>query len=73
METRRFVMLDMLNTVSGNKYDRSYPCVQIIYPSDMNSYIDNRAATKFHPENGLKHKERKKNPFTISLNLDTEY
>ena len=65
-------MLDALDTVSGKEFDRSYPCVQIIYLSDMNSCHDNQAADS-HPENGLTHRERKKYLFTISLNADADY
>ena len=72
MESKHFIILDVLDTVSGKEFDKSYPYVQIIYPSDMNSYHDNRVAGS-HPENGLTHKERKKYLFTISLNLDADY
>ena len=57
IETKHFIMLDILDTVNGEEFDRSYPCVQIIYPSDMNSCQDNRDAES-HPENGLTHRER---------------
>lgn len=72
LETNHFIMLDVLDSVSWKEFDRSYPCVQIIYPSDKNSYQDNRASEN-HPENGLTHNERKKYLFTISLNLDADY
>jgi hypothetical protein len=72
METDHFVMLDALNTVGGNEPDRSYPYVQIVYPSIMNSYPDNKV-TGSHPENGLKHKEREKHSFTITLSVDADY
>lgn len=72
IETNHFIMLDKLNTVSENEFDRSYPKVQIVYPSSMNSYPDNKV-TESHPENGLTYKERRKYLFTISLNLDANY
>ena len=72
IEADHFIMLDVRDTLSGKEFDRSYPCVQIIYPPDMNSYQNNRAAES-HPENRLTHKESKKYLFTISLNLDTDY
>lgn len=72
MLAEHFIMLDELNTVHGSKIDRGYPCVQIIYPLDMNSYQANRDA-EGHPENGLTHKDSKKYLFTISLNLDADY
>jgi hypothetical protein len=72
IEAEHFIMLDELNTVSGNEFDRSYPYVQIIYPSDMNSCQGNRDAGS-HPENRLSHKERRKYFSTITLNLDPDY
>lgn len=72
IETDHFIMLDALDTVSGKEFDRSYPYVQIIYPSSMNSYPDNKVA-RSHPENVLTHKERRKYYSTITLNLDTDY
>jgi len=72
IEAEHFIMLDVVNTVSGNEFDRSYPKVQIIYPSSMNSYPDKKV-TESHPENGLTHKERRKYFSTITLNLDTDY
>ena len=72
IEAERFIMLDVVNTVSGNEFDRSYPYVQIVYPSIMNSYLGNKA-NESHPENGLKHKKREKHPFTITLSVDADY
>jgi len=72
IEAGHFIMLDALDTVSGNEFDRSYPCVQIIYPLDMNSSHDYQVADG-HPENGLTHRERKKYLFTITLNVDADY
>ena len=71
-EAEHFIMLDVLDTANVNEFDRSHPYVQIIYPSDMNSYFDNKAAES-HPENGLTHRERKKYFFTISLNVDADH
>lgn len=72
IKPEHFIMLDVVNTVSGNEFDRSYLRVQIVYPPGMNSYTDNKI-TESHPENGLTHKERRKYFFTITLNLDTDY
>ncbi len=72
IQAKHFVMLDVLDTISGKEFDRSNPCVQIIYPSDMISYQDNKTAES-HPENGLTRKERKKYLLTISINVDTDY
>lgn len=72
IEADHFIMLDVSNTVSGNEFDRSYPFVQIVYPSNENSIPDNNG-NRSHPENGLTNRERKKYLFTISLNVDTDY
>jgi len=72
MEADHFIMLDVSNTVSGNEFDRSYPYVQIVYPSKQNTYLDNKG-TDSHPENGLKYREKRKYFSTITLNFDTDY
>ena len=72
MEAEHFIKLNELNTVNGNEFDRRYPYVQIVYPSNMISYLDNKA-NESHPENGLTHKERRKYLFTITLNPDANY
>jgi len=72
LEADHFVMLDVVNTVSGIELDRSYPYVQIVYPSDENSCLDNKT-NENNPENGLTHKERRKYLSVITLNLDTDY
>ncbi len=71
-EAEHFIMLDVVDTISENEFDRSYPYVQIVYPSSMNSYPDNKF-TGDHPENGLTQKERRRYFSTISLNLDADY
>ena len=72
IESGHFIMLDELNTVSGNEFDRSYPFVQIVYPSNEDSSSDNNG-NRSHPENGLTNRERRKYIFTISLNVDADY
>lgn len=72
VETDHFIMLDELNAVRGNEFDRSYPKVQIVYPSSMNSYPDNKV-NENNPENGLTHTKKRKYLFTITLNLDADY
>ena len=72
LESDHFVMLDVVNTVSGNELDRSYPYVQIVNPSSMNAYL-NIIANESHPENRLTHNERRKYLSTITLNLDADY
>lgn len=70
IEANHFIMLDVLNTVSGNEFDRSYPYVQIIYPSNQNTNLDNKGNGS-HPENELTYRERRKYFFAITLNVDT--
>jgi hypothetical protein len=64
-------MLDELNTKSGNKFDRSYPQVQIVNPSNGNSYLNNESRES-HSENIRKHEEREKPLFAITLIVDTD-
>lgn len=71
MESKHFIILDKLNTVNGNEFDRSFPYVQIVYPPNQNTYLDNQTAES-HPENGLTYRERKKYLFTITLNVDPD-
>jgi len=71
LETDHFIILDESNTVRGNEFDRSYPKVQIVYPSSMNSHPDNKV-TESRPKNGLNYKEKEKHPFTITLSVDAE-
>lgn len=70
METDHFIILDRLNTVSGNEFDRSCPQVQIVYPLNQNSYPDKKD-TESYPENGLTYSERRKYLYTITLNVDS--
>jgi len=72
MEAEHFIILDELNTVSGNEFDRSYPYVQIVYPSNQNTYLDNQHAES-HQKNRLTYKQRGKYLFTITLNVDADY
>jgi len=72
IEAEHFIMLDVVDTISENEFDRSCPYVQIVYPSIMNSCLGNKA-NESHPENRLNDKERRKYFSTITLNLDTDY
>ena len=71
-EAEHFIMLDVPNTVSGNEFDRSYPYVQIVFPSSENSYCDKKVREN-HPENRLTNRERRKYFFSIALNVDSDY
>ena len=71
-EAEHFIMLDVPNTINGNEFDRSYPYVQIVYPSNEDSFSDNND-NRSHPENGLTPSERRKYFFSIALNFDSDY
>ena len=72
IEAEHFIMLDIPDTVSGNEFDRSYPYVQIVFPSNENSY-GNEKVSENHPENGLAIRERRKHFCSIALNVDSDY
>ena len=71
-EAEHFIMLDVPNTINGNEFDRSYPYVQIVIPSNENSYCDEKVREN-HPENGLTNRERRKYFCSIALNVDSDY
>jgi hypothetical protein len=71
MKTDHFIILDDSNTVSGYDFDRSYPKVQIICPANGNASPDNEAAESYY-ENVSEHRERDKQSFTITLNVDSD-
>jgi|GEM_PF-1927742 hypothetical protein len=68
----RFVMLDLVNTISENETTRVYPIVQIVDPSNKNSYQDVEAI-KSRIENTIKFEEKREGLFTITLNIDEDY
>jgi hypothetical protein len=71
METDHFIILDELNTINGNEFDRSYPYVQIVYPSNEDSFSDNND-NRSHLENGLANREERKYFCSIALNVDSD-
>lgn len=68
----RFVMLDLVNTISENETTRVYPIVQIVESLNKNSY-QNVEAIKSRIENTIKFEEKRKDQFTINLNIDEDY
>jgi hypothetical protein len=72
LDTNHFVMLDLVNTISENEIIKSYPFVQIVNPLNKNSYQDIEAI-KNRIGNNLKLEGKRKNLFTITLSVDTDY
>jgi hypothetical protein len=72
LDDNRFVMLDLVNTISENEKTGVYPIVQIVYPSNKNSF-HNVEAIKRHIESTIKFEEKRENLFTITLNVDEDY
>lgn len=72
LDNNRFVMLDLVNTISENETTRVYPIVQIVDPSNKTSY-QNVEAIKSRIENTIKFEEKREGLFTITLNIDEDY
>ena len=72
LNSDRFVMLDLVNTVSENKTTRDYPIVQIVDSSNKYS-LQNVEAIKSRIENTIKFEEKREDLFTITLNIDEDY
>ena len=65
-------MLDVFNTKSENKITNEGPYVQIVDPSNQNSYQANKAISSLM-ERCLKIEENRKHLFTIILNIHAGY
>jgi hypothetical protein len=72
LNSDRFVMLDLVNTVSENKTTREYPIVQIVDSSNKYS-LQNVEAIKSRIESTIKFEEKREDLFTITLNMDEDY
>ncbi len=72
LNSDRFVMLDLVNTVSENKIARDYPIVQIVDSSNKYS-LQNVEAIKSRIESKIKFEEKREDLFTITLNMDEDY
>ena len=72
LDSDRFIMLDLVNTVSENKTTRDYPIVQIVDSSNKYSF-QNVEAIKSRIENTIKFEEKREDLFTITLNIDEDY
>ncbi len=72
LDSNRFVMLDLVNTLSENQTTRDYPIVQIVDSSNKYSF-QNVEAIKSRIENTIKFEEKREDLFTITLNMDEDY
>ena len=72
LDSNRFVMLDLVNTINQNETTRDYPIVQIVDSSNKYSF-QNVEAIKSRIENTIKFEEKRENQFTINLNIDEDY
>lgn len=72
LDSNRFVMLDLVNTISENETTKSYPIVQIVDPLSKSTY-QSTEAIKNRIGRDLKFEEKRKYLFTITLNLDEHY
>ena len=68
----RFVMLDVLNTISENEIASKSANIQILSPPNRNTYLDIKAIMNRFGR-ALKFEEKKKQVFTITLNQDAGY
>ena len=71
-DSDRFVMLDLVNTINQNETTRDYPIVQIVDPSNINSF-HNIEVIKSRVERMIKFEEKREDLFTITLNIDEDY
>ena len=72
LNSDRFVMLDLVNTISENQTTRDYPIVQIVDSSNKYSF-QNVEAIKSRIENTIKFEEKREDLFAITLNIDEDY
>lgn len=72
LNSERFVMLDLVNTISENQTTREYPIIQIVDSSNKYSF-QNVEAIKSRIENTIKFEEKREDLSTITLNTDVEY
>ncbi|MBK7631201.1 MAG: hypothetical protein IPJ23_10975 [Ignavibacteriales bacterium] len=68
----RFIILDILNTLSETEFVRTCPCVQIVDSLNEMSYQD-IDAIKSRVGNDLKLEEKRNHLFTITINVETDY
>ena len=69
LDSNRFVLLDLENTINENETTRVYPIVQIVDSSNIN-YLHNVEAIKSRIESKLKFEEKREDLFR---NLKTHF
>ncbi len=72
IDSDRFVMLDLVNTISENETTKGYPIVQIVSPLSKSTY-QSIEAIKNRIGRDLKFEEKREDLFTITLSIDEDY
>jgi len=72
LDSNRFVMLDLVNTINENKTAKGYPIVQIVDSSNKYS-LQNVEAIKSRIESKIKFEEKREDLSTITLNIDEDF
>lgn len=72
LDGNHFIILDVSNTVNDNGITKIFPFVQIVDESNEIVYQDIETI-KNRVENALMLKEKRKDLFTISLNVASDY
>ena len=72
LDGNHFIMLDVSNTVNDNGNTKIFPFVQIVGESNEIVYQDIETI-KNRVENALMLKEKRKDLFTICLNVASDY
>jgi len=72
LDSNRFVMLDLVNTINENETAKGYPIVQIVDSSNKYSLQDVEAI-KSRIESKIKFEEKREDLSTITLNIDEDF
>jgi hypothetical protein len=72
LDSNRFVMLDLVNTINENETAKGYPIVQIVDSSNKYSLQDVEAI-KSRIESKIKFEEKREDLTTITLNIDEDF
>ncbi len=72
LNSNRFVMLDLADTIWENHKTRDYPIVQVVDQSNK-YFFQNVEAIKAHIENKINFEEKREDLFIITLNIDEDY
>ena len=72
LDSNRFVMLDLENTINENEMTKGFPIVQIVDSLSKSTY-QSIEAIRNRIGRDLKFEENRENQFTINLNIDEDY